>query len=67
MKIDFSDIEQKLLENMADFLDEWYVVDFETSNNLCDPESRESSELHIRMAKAALREYKKTMKPTGNL
>jgi len=56
------DIEQLLIEHMADFLDDSYINTIEAVNHLNDPVVREESELHIRMAKAAMVEYKRTMK-----
>jgi len=54
-------IEQMLFENIADFLDSEEIMIQETINGLKDPEPRENTELHIRMAKAAMKEYKFTM------
>jgi hypothetical protein len=54
-------IEQMLLENIADFLDSEEIMIQETINGLKDPEPREKTELHIRMAKVAMQEYKSTM------
>ena len=50
-------IEQDLIELIADFLDSESVVLDEAIGNIKDPESREESELHIKMAKAAMQVY----------
>lgn len=54
-------IEQNLIELMADFLDSESLQLDQAIAGIKDPISREESELHIRMAKAALDEYKKTV------
>lgn len=54
-------IEQNLIELMADFLDNESTKLDEAIALIKDPVDRENSELHIRMAKAAFEEYKKTM------
>lgn len=59
-------IEQNLIELMADYLDSDSVNLDEVIANVGDPVAREESELHIRMANAAFTEYKKTVtKRTG--
>lgn len=58
---DLSNIEQMLIENIADFLDSEEIMIQETILEIKDPIEREKSELHIRMAKVAMEEYKKTM------
>jgi hypothetical protein len=50
-----------LVENMADYLDSESLKLDEAIAGLQDPINRDESELHIRMAKAAFDEYKKTM------
>lgn len=60
-QVAFDNIEQGLLELIGEYLDSESVIIEETSNNLKDPVSREKTELHIRMAKAAMIEYKNTM------
>lgn len=57
----FENVEQMLIENIADFLDEEEILIQEAMAELKDPEPREKTELHIRMAKAAMKEYKSTM------
>lgn len=54
-------IKQNLIELMADFLDDESTKLDEAIALIKDPVTREQSELHIRMANAALEEYKKTM------
>lgn len=54
-------ITQSILEHCADLLDEVGVKFNELRLGISDPEKRENSELHIRMADAAWREYAKTM------
>ncbi len=62
MGLHYENITQMLLESMADFLDEHEVLVEQSMTGVVDPIAREKSELHIRMAKAAMLEYKKTMK-----
>jgi len=57
-KYAFDDLEQRLTELMADFLDEENTIMQEAFGNLKDPYSRKKSELHIKMAKAAMNAYK---------
>lgn len=57
----FENVEQMLIENIADFLDEEEILIQETMAELKDPIKRDKTELHIRMAKAAMKEYKSTM------
>ena len=57
----FENVEQMLIENIADFLDQEDVLIQESISELKDPIVREKTELHIRMAKAAMKEYKSTM------
>lgn len=54
-------IEQMLLETMADFLDGETLQQEEAIEGFKDPVLREESELHMRMAKAAMAEYKRTL------
>lgn len=57
----FENMEQSLSEMIADYLDsEGYKLD-EAIALVCDPVSRDESELHLRMAKAAMEEYIKTV------
>jgi hypothetical protein len=53
-------LKQALIENIADILDSEDVRCEEVLNGISDPIKREKSELHIRMAEAALAEYKRT-------
>ncbi len=53
-------IKQGLSELIGDYLDSEMVKGQEIIINACDPQSREKSELHIRMANAAMLEYEKT-------
>ena len=56
----FENMEQQLLEMLGDYLDgQELQIDKEIAQ-LKDPVKREDSELHIRMAKAAVDEVKKT-------
>jgi hypothetical protein len=55
------EIEQTLIELMADFLDSDLIKYDQAIVGCKDPEPRETSELHIRMAQAAFNEYKKTI------
>lgn len=57
----FENVEQMLIEKIADFLDSEEILIQESTAELKDPEPREKTELHIRMAKAAMKEYKSTM------
>jgi len=50
-----------LMESIADFLDTDRAMIEETILNIKDPVPYEKSELHTRMANAAMVEYKKTM------
>ena len=54
-------IQQNLIEIMAEFLDSESTKLDEAIALIKDPIDREESELHIRMANAAFEEYKKTM------
>jgi hypothetical protein len=54
-------IEQNLIELMADYLDSEILQIEQAIALVKDPVTREESELHIRMAKAAFLEYKKTI------
>lgn len=54
-------IEQNLIELMADYLDSESLQLDQAIALVKDPVPREESELHIRMAKAAFLEYKKTI------
>ena len=56
-------IEQNLIEMMADYLDSESLILDQAIALVKDPIPREKSELHIRMAKAAFAEYKKTIVP----
>ena len=58
--IALDNLEQALLEGIADILDSDEVQTEEILNGISDPEPRETTELHIRMAKSALAEYVKT-------
>ena len=54
-------IEQNLIELMAEYLDSESLQLDQAIALVKDPVPREESELHIRMAKAAFLEYKKTI------
>jgi len=56
-------IQQNLIELMADYLDSESLKLDEAIAVMKDPVSREESELHIRMANASFEEYKRTMLP----
>lgn len=60
-KIAFENIEQMLIEKLADFLDSEDILIIEKDANLKYTVKREESFLHIRMAQSAMREYKLTM------
>ncbi len=62
MEHHYENLEQWLLEEVADFLDREDVIIGEIIARISDDVSREESELHIRMAKAAMVEYRKTVK-----
>jgi hypothetical protein len=59
----YDSIKQRLIENMADLLDDESTKLDEVIGMIKDPVNREESELHIRMANAAFKEYKQTMIP----
>ena len=50
-----------LIEKIADFLDKEEILIQESMAGLKDPETREKTELHIRMARVAVQVYKSTM------
>jgi len=54
-------IEQALIECIADFLDTDQMYLNQVCAEVRDPESREQTEIHVRMAKAAFDEYRKTV------
>lgn len=56
----FENMEQQLLEMLGDYLDSQELQIDKAISQLKDPVKREDSELHIRMAKAAVDEVKKT-------
>jgi len=56
----FENMEQRILEMFADYLDSEDLQIDKAIAQLKDPVVREESELHIRMAKAAVEEVKKT-------
>ena len=66
MESSFDSIEQNLLELIADFLDSESVQLDEAIGLFSDPVKREDTELHIRMTKAAMHEYKKTVVYRGS-
>jgi len=53
--------EQGLIELIADFLDSEMVLIQQSISETKDPVEREESDLHIKMAKAAMKVYKDTM------
>lgn len=59
------EVRQSLIEKIADLLDEELHLLNEAIAGIKDPESREESELHIRMADAAFEVYKTTMVDTN--
>lgn len=61
MNINQENIKQHLIETMGEFLDSDYVQQEEILSGKCDPVKREETELHIRMAEAAMNEYLKTV------
>ena len=54
-------IEQNLIDLMAEYIDSESLQLDQAIALVKDPVTREESELHIRMAKAAFLEYKKTI------
>lgn len=57
----FDIVEKRLTELIGDYLDsEDHIID-QLCAEVKDPIQRDITELHIRMAKVALSEYKKTM------
>lgn len=56
-------IRQNILEHCANLLDDENIIYHQRNLGISDPIDREESELHIRMADAAYREYEKTMYP----
>lgn len=58
-------IEQNLIELMADYLDSESLQLDQAIALVKDPIPKEGSELHIRMAKAAFLEYTKTIVDTS--
>lgn len=54
-------IKQSLIELIADFLDTEEVKLHEALAGVIDPQAREETDLHIRMAEAAFKIYKSTM------
>ena len=60
-EVSLDNIEQMLLETIADFLDEESTSINEAIGLFYDPVERDKSELHIRMTKAAMVEYKNTI------
>ena len=54
-------IEQSLIELIADYLDSESLILDQAIALIKDPTPREETELHIRMAKAAFLEYKRTV------
>ena len=59
--IKMENIEQGLIELIADYLDSDEVIINEAIERIKDPNQREKTTLHIEMAKAAFEVYKKTM------
>lgn len=59
--MNLDNITQILIETMAEFLDNDDIVKEQNLQGIKDPILREESELHIRMANAAMEEYKKTI------
>jgi polysaccharide pyruvyl transferase WcaK-like protein len=58
-KILFENMQQRLLEMLGDYLDDQDLQIDKAIAQLKDPVNMEDSELHIRMAKAAVDEVKK--------
>lgn len=58
-----TNLEQSLIETIADWLDSEPVVFEQNIMGLIDPLAREASDLHIKMALAAMECYKQHMKP----
>ncbi len=57
----YENIKQLLIECIAEFLDDKDVQFEETTQQIGDPVCRKDSELHLRMADAAMLEYKDTV------
>lgn len=62
MNINQQNIKQALIENIAEFLDNEFVTDEENACFIGDPVSREESDLHIKMAEAAMQVYLSVVK-----
>ena len=58
------DIKYLLEETIAEFLDQDNVIVHQAILGIKDPTPREETELHIRMAEAAIKEYEKSMSLT---
>jgi len=61
MKNQLENIEQYLMENLAELLGGSHIKDLEQFAGIQHKEPREKRELHIRMAKAAMEEYKRSV------
>lgn len=55
--MNLSNLKQSLLEKIADWLDSKEVVFEQNVRGFTDPRPREQSELHIKMAEAAMKVY----------
>lgn len=55
--MDLSNLKQSLLENIGEWLDSENVVFEQNVRRFYDPKPREQSELHIKMAEAAMKVY----------
>lgn len=61
MEIRLANIEQNLIELMANFLDSREFEENKAMGLFSEPKKRENTELHIRMAKVAMKEYRKSI------
>ena len=62
MNTNQENIKNALVENIGEFLDSEYVKDQEQSCWISDPKPREKTDLHTRMAEAAMEVYLATVK-----
>jgi hypothetical protein len=60
--VNLENIKQELIEIIADFLDSESVELEEIFGGFGDPKPREETDLHIKMAEAAMKVYKNTVK-----
>jgi hypothetical protein len=64
--MDLSNLEQSLLEEIGDWLDKESVVFEQNVRGFYDPMPRETSDLHIKMAEAAMKVYAENIAVSQN-